>query len=402
MASVFKRGRWIDAGGRKCRKGTPGAKWAESRFWTVQYFLNGKPKMVKGYTDKGASEQLGAKLERAKAQGEQGLVDPYKAHRKRPLTEHVTDWIGELRQLGRDELYVAPCEARLRRLMSECGWRVLGEIDVDSFCKWRESATVNADHNRKDQSTRTIRSMSPRCKNHYLSTLTTFCRWCVKRRRMAVNPMVDIEKVDESSDVRRERRALNADELGNLLDAVPKHYRLGYQMLMGTGLRRGELLALRWGDVRLSAPHPFIQLRAATTKSKRADVVPLRADLADLLRKAKGDAGEGDSVVKILPRVPTHRKYLMAAGIAWCDDAGRRADIHCLRHSFGTLLSKCGVSPREAMSLMRHSDLRLTMKVYTDPRIFDLGGAVEKLPLKLWEASAEPAGSHKIVDASAR
>ena len=30
---------------------------------------------------------------------------------------------------------------------------------------------------------------------------------------------------------------------------------------------------------------------------------------------------------------------------------------------------------------MRHTDLRLTMKVYTDPRIFDLAGAVEKLPL---------------------
>jgi hypothetical protein len=32
------------------------------------------------------------------------------------------------------------------------------------------------------------------------------------------------------------------------------------------------------------------------------------------------------------------------------------------------------------MSLMRHTDLRLTMNVYTDPRIFDLAGAVAKLP----------------------
>lgn len=33
------------------------------------------------------------------------------------------------------------------------------------------------------------------------------------------------------------------------------------------------------------------------------------------------------------------------------------------------------------MELMRHTDLRLTMRTYTDPRIFDLAGAVEKLPL---------------------
>ena len=47
MASVFKRGRWVDANGRKCTKDTSGAKWVESRFWTVQYFLNGKPKTIK-------------------------------------------------------------------------------------------------------------------------------------------------------------------------------------------------------------------------------------------------------------------------------------------------------------------------------------------------------------------
>ncbi len=78
MASVFKRGRWVDGNGRKCRKDKPGARWHESRYYTAQVFIDGKPKLVKGYTDKQASEQLGAKLERAKAQGEQGLVDPYK------------------------------------------------------------------------------------------------------------------------------------------------------------------------------------------------------------------------------------------------------------------------------------------------------------------------------------
>ena len=38
------------------------------------------------------------------------------------------------------------------------------------------------------------------------------------------------------------------------------------------------------------------------------------------------------------------------------------------------------MTPRIAMSLMRHTDIRLTMKVYADPRIFDLNGAVEMLP----------------------
>src|SRR5438874_11901958 len=116
MASVFKRGRWVDTKGRKCRKEAPEANWQESRYYTVQIFIDGKPKFLKGYTDKQASEQLGAKLERAKAQGDQGLIDPYKPHRKSRLAERVADWTAELRQLGRDDLYVGPCKAGLLRL----------------------------------------------------------------------------------------------------------------------------------------------------------------------------------------------------------------------------------------------------------------------------------------------
>ena len=41
---------------------------------------------------------------------------------------------------------------------------------------------------------------------------------------------------------------------------------------------------------------------------------------------------------------------------------------------------RAGVAPRVAMALMRHTDMRLTMNVYTDPHIFNLAGAVEKLP----------------------
>ncbi len=50
---------------------------------------------------------------------------------------------------------------------------------------------------------------------------------------------------------------------------------------------------------------------------------------------------------------------------------GRTLDVHCLRHTFATLLSKSGVVPRMAQELMRHSDIRLTMNVYTYPQLID-------------------------------
>ncbi len=76
---------------------------------------------------------------------------------------------------------------------------------------------------------------------------------------------------------------------------------------------------------------------------------------------------------------------LAAAGISKVDDRGRTVDVHALRHTFGTLLSKGGVAPRTAQQAMRHSDIRLTMKTYTDPRLLDVAGAVESLPALSFE-----------------
>jgi integrase len=355
--------------------------WLEKRddVWRVCYREGRKVKRIKAYTDKLASKALMADLERALARGERGLVDVYKEHRSRPVADHLAAWKSEL--CGS---YAEQCDCRISRLIRECSWKLLADIDADSFIRWRQTALSDAAHNRKDRSKVKPVLMGPRTQNHYLATLQTFVRWCVRRKRIAINALTDVPRVDETSDVRRQRRALSEQEAAALVGAVPAEYTLLYQMILATGLRRAEAAALVWDDVKLNAPQPFVQLRAATTKAGRADVLPLRSDLAGELRKAKGEgdaeADDNARVFRRVPRIKEHRRWLDAAGIPYTDGAGRRADIHALRHTYGTLLSKSGVMPREAMSLMRHTDMRLTMKVYTDPRVFDLAGAVEKLP----------------------
>jgi hypothetical protein len=62
------------------------------------------------------------------------------------------------------------------------------------------------------------------------------------------------------------------------------------------------------------------------------------------------------------------------------DERGRTIDVHALRTTFGTHLSKGGVVPRTAQAAMRHSDIKLTMGVYTDPKLLDVRGALDVLP----------------------
>ena len=84
------------------------------------------------------------------------------------------------------------------------------------------------------------------------------------------------------------------------------------------------------------------------------------------------------TVPKELVKIPN--RDLTLAGISKVDDRGRTIDVHAMRTTFGTLLSKAGVTPRTAQAAMRHSDIDLTMNVYTDPRLLDVHGAFDVLP----------------------
>ena len=94
-------------------------------------------------------------------------------------------------------------------------------------------------------------------------------------------------------------------------------------------------------------------------------------------RCVAGGASVGDLVSAGLARVENRAGKEV---VVKTDDRGRTIDIHALRHTFGTHLSKAGVSLRTAQAAMRHSDPSLTANVYTDPKLLDVAGAVASLP----------------------
>jgi len=92
--------------------------------------------------------------------------------------------------------------------------------------------------------------------------------------------------------------------------------------------------------------------------------------------------------VKILKR------DLKLAGIPYRDEHGRTFDVHALRHTTSTYMGKGKVTPRVAQGFMRHSDIKLTMQTYTDPKLLEEGEALAALPtLPLIPPSEAAAGS---------
>jgi integrase len=137
-----------------------------------------------------------------------------------------------------------------------------------------------------------------------------------------------------------------------------------------TGLRMGELLALRWRDVDFAGA--TIRVRASyaggaltTPKSGKVRAVPLAPDVASALAqlgRREYWLGEDDLVFageagSYLDGSALRRRYKTALGVA----ALRPLRFHDLRHTFGTrMIAKADI--RRVQEWMGHADIQTTMR----------------------------------------
>ncbi len=184
------------------------------------------------------------------------------------------------------------------------------------------------------------------------------------------------------------------------LDRLGRERELIYRTLVLTGLRKGELASLTVGSLRLDHDPPYAILAAKAAKARVGAEIPLRPDLAAELRHWLEESLAGERAaarrdgLPIPAGLPLTRPLLRvradlirvleadlrAAEIPKRDDRGYTVDVHALRHTFGSHLSARGVLPRTAQAAMRHSNIQLTMNLYTDPRLLDVAAALEALP----------------------
>jgi hypothetical protein len=66
--------------------------------------------------------------------------------------------------------------------------------------------------------------------------------------------------------------------------------------------------------------------------------------------------------------------------LCYCNHDGLFADFHSMRHFFITSLERAGIRPKMAQILARHSDIRLTMGVYTHVELNDCTAAIGAMP----------------------
>lgn len=159
-------------------------------------------------------------------------------------------------------------------------------------------------------------------------------------------------------------------------------------MLLYTGMRRGELLALRWEDidrgrkvihvnkaVYFAGNTPMI--KEPKTESGRREIVLLDALAAVLPKQGNGYVFGGE---KPLTKTQVRKRWLK-----WCREAGLEGEEgsvitpHQLRHAFATILFDAGIDVKVAQELLGHSSIQVTRDIYTHIRKSRMESTAETL-----------------------
>ena len=347
-------------------------KVRETRSYYLRYRLADMPTdrwKSLGVTDKQVAKKKADEFIQEKEREAAGVLEPrvIRDAAKKLLKEHLGDYVADLERRGRSGRGgrgARLLKGRIARLMGDCGWKLAIQITPDSFTSWRSE--------RKD---------SARTLNHYLQGMVSFLNWMERLGRIKTNPLKHVAKIDERGQRRRIRRAFTDEELRELVEGSGPRG-VVYFTAARTGLRQEELHQLTWADLHLEVDAPFVVVRAATAKNKREELVCLVPEIVEVLKAHRPVRFAPDDLVfpNGIPRASRLKVDSERNGIRYRDESGRYADFHALRYTWATFLQRNGIAQRFAMKLMRHSDIKLTAKVYTDESQLPIYEAIKGLP----------------------
>jgi integrase len=224
-----------------------------------------------------------------------------------------------------------------------------------------------------------------------LCTLRVILNQAIEDGLIDRNPAARLGRFAKSRRPKYQASALTQQEaetlLQSALEVCPDYYGL-FLAALRAGLRRGELVALQWGDIQFGAndddpnryilvQHNYVARQFTTPKSKKSRRVDLSRQLRAVLLKlrdsrmleafANGRTSILDEFVfpspegSVLDPDNLVKRYFLPA----IEHAGlRRIRFHDLRHTFGSLLIQGGASVTYVKEQMGHSSIQVTVDTY--------------------------------------
>ena len=243
---------------------------------------------------------------------------------------------------------------------------------------------------RKEARTKRGEPYSASTVQHYYKCLVNILDYARRLHYIPANPCADLspkEKPHKESKKIDFLDSAQAREYLRCLDAEPLYWRTLENILITTGLRRGEAVGLQWGDISADKLTLTVQrnvtidkdaqdkLHIGNTKGKEARTVPLSRRVYLLLTKLKEEqekkygtllpmayifCRDNDPYKPCYPTEPTRwqRKFVKRHDL-------QSVSPHDLRHTAATLALESGADLKQVQELLGHKDPTTTMQFYT-------------------------------------
>lgn len=242
------------------------------------------------------------------------------------------------------------------------------------FCRFLLSK-INPKHI-EDYKIQRIEQVKPATVNRELALLKFMFSLAIKWRYVKENPVKEVKQFPER---KIEMKILGRDILDRLIDKSCDHLRGIIILAINTGMRKGEILNLRWNDVDFDKLFLFIK----TSKSGVSRKVPMNALVVDTLKKVKRES----DYVFCNPVTKERIADVKTAYKAACRRAGiRDLRFHDLRHTAATYMVTGGVDLVTVAEILGHADIKMTMR-YAHPTPENKQKAVNVLAAVFSEAS---------------
>jgi site-specific recombinase XerD len=290
----------------------------------------------------------------------------------------IEQWLENLRQQGKSDHTLAAYRRALTHFMK---WsQALYGQDFDP------ANIIGRDIRDWKAHQQTVEKVAPATINQRLVALSRFFAWAVRQGLAPEDPTRDIKSVRLPQ---HQPQGLSQRDLRRLLRAVHASHNLRdiamLEVLVGAGLRVGELLALQVGDIDIGERSGKLTVRQSKHGGYRD--VPLTRDVRHALASylenhpeknhpnaalwlgTRGPLSNRSSIVRILD------KYAYQAQID-------PINPHALRHTFATRYLEANPDDlRGLAALLGHANLN-TVMVYTEPRVDDLVARMERVEFR--------------------
>jgi integrase len=206
--------------------------------------------------------------------------------------------------------------------------------------------------------------LAPATVDSTLTPLRALYRHAVARGEAQTNPARGVEKPAVRCKL---KRIASPTEAAKLLDVLPPEHRTLWATAFYAGLRRGELVALRWADVDLATGVIHVcrgwdpKLGEIAPKSRKGiRDVPIPVVLRDYLVEQRMNGGEG----RVVDSDRQVRTIAEGAAKLWREHGLSALTLHAARHTYASLMVAAGVNAKALSTFMGHATVGITLDLY--------------------------------------